>query len=83
VKKLALDIDELKVESFGTADGVEARRGTVHGRTGEWWCGGTDYGCGGGTDWITCASCETCNSPSCLEPTLCYRTCAETFEETC
>lgn len=49
-------------------------------------CVGGTYGCGGGTDWDTCAdTCQTCEQYTCWQS--CVATCVtcagETCEETC
>lgn len=54
MKKLKLDLAELRVESFDTRDGGGARQGTVFGLdcTHEPSCGGTcDESCGGTCQW--------------------------------
>ena len=55
MRKLALDVDELVVESFETARTFEAR-GTVHGHSG-WQC--TEYN-------PTCDGCNTQNDGGCI-----------------
>lgn len=68
MKKLALNIDDLSVESFSSAPDALSLRGTVRGRGGT--CAVTcNYSCGG-----TCAG--TCNEFTCENSCSCWATCA-------
>lgn len=69
MKRLTLDMEALEVESFDTADGGDARRGTVraHGLTEPDWetCGTCDPRltvCGGVSYCVSCAP-ETSTCP--------------------
>jgi len=64
--KIRLDVDDLRVESFGTAAGA-SERGTVHGRSGEPEPG--DAAFLPVTDW------KTCQGSDCTARTLCHYSC--------
>lgn len=73
MRKLKLDLDNLAVESFQTADGDAAARGTVHGEAN----GQTAFG-GPCPVWTAKVSCEiACTYDSCAG------TCANSCPETC
>ena len=62
MKKLELDVAQLKVESFRTAAGKERPRGTVHGNSVTEIGGNSCYpGCGdtNWTDYVSCVGCST------------------------
>lgn len=65
MKKIRLDVDALRVESFPTANGDADARGTVRGHTGAD-CGSArsfcDTGCGG----VTCLEYGSCDIAECL-----------------
>jgi len=72
MRKLKLELDELSVESFETAEQTE-ERGTVHGHYITQFCSRADgYTCFescGGTCVETCdASCDTCDSGCYMTP---------------
>lgn len=90
MRKLALKLEELSVETFETAE-LEQPRGTIEGRQEEyspgWYCTAPlscEYGCNTHDDG-TCPSgytcretCRTCTEPGCGAPTIldsCYPTC--------
>lgn len=73
MKKLKLDLNDLKVESFETTHSILSHKGTIKGAAMlidsfaayEGDCGG---GGGGGTDWSNCA----CLSVTCPPTLACY-----------
>ncbi len=74
MKKLKLDFDDLKVESFETTDGPPGGHGTVRGYASES-CGGTCY--------LNCTYQESCAGtcePYCITNESCEGTC---FEQHC
>jgi hypothetical protein len=80
MKKLKLDLNDLKVESFETANGSVLNKGTIHGQlrppcsdSGGNCDGGGNGGTGGG--WSTYD--PTCNTPgTCVNIHSCAATCA-------
>ena len=61
--KLALDIDTLQVQSFGTAADDDGPRGTVHGHGTYVEC--TDLSGCCFTDWDSCQACGTDDGETC------------------
>jgi hypothetical protein len=58
MKKLALKIDDLNVQSFATTSAARDERGTVHGHETETY---DEQGCTDACSLVlTCYSCETC-----------------------
>lgn len=79
MKKLALSLDALEVQSFATADSAPGR-GTVHGEQCTCLTVCTCPGCN------TCGTCEatcSCNTCGTCEATCRYQTCGPTCWETC
>ncbi|HEY0017631.1 MAG TPA: hypothetical protein VGC13_15070 [Longimicrobium sp.] len=87
MKKLALDLDELCVESFDTTAPPKDSRGTVQGNMQSYYggtCAQTCYTCAG-TCQVTCYnSCAgTCHEPSCNGGT-CYASCqGSCYDQSC
>ena len=85
MKKLALALDELQVESFSTIDGSGAPNRTVHGYISLMTCScvecatlsGCETGCGGATHGAeTCEENPTC-LPTCAGWTCNFDTCGD------
>ena len=78
MRKIRLSVEDLAVESFRTADGMEKKVGTVHGHAWSEWEGCVISGmsdcatCAGGCprDTMTCfASCRMTNGyQACIDP---------------
>ncbi len=83
MKRLKLDVDELRVESFEPDQTAGARRGTVHGQAkATYGCSEGWAGCGDFSDDDTCA--YTCNggATGCGYNSQCVGWC-ESAHETC
>ncbi len=79
MKKLALNVDALRVQSFATADQAVGR-GTVHGEACTCQTACTCPGCPSCGDTCPNTCYETCDDPSCFT---CEFSCWETCQNTC
>lgn len=70
MRKIRLDIDDLKVESFDTAKG-EKQTGTVHGHEYSEW-----EGCGPISDGVS--ACATCDEGCPQDTSTCFASCRMT-----
>lgn len=67
MKKLALSVDDLDVQSFDTTSALGNRRCTVRGHQMESW---DELACSDGCTLVyTCVTCETCVDPCAPPPT--------------
>jgi hypothetical protein len=75
MKKLALTLENLQVESFETTAGLAGRAGTVFGNSGPAVPNDSEAECGTNTDGPTCGPENTCGYY--------YDTCQETYVYSC
>lgn len=74
MRKLRLKLDDLAVESFGTADPRGRKPGTVHGHYDTSW-----EGCGSGA-----SECQTCRPFGCAQDTVtCFAGCGTNYYQIC
>ncbi|MGD8778127.1 MAG: hypothetical protein PVH88_04120 [Ignavibacteria bacterium] len=88
MKKLKLNLEDLRVESFELNSGKEVKKGTIHGNEEATVGGDTcDESCVFGTCYVSCdVTCDqfTCHNTECGQNTCdtCYETCAG-YGKTC
>lgn len=80
MKKLTLDVDALRVESFATEAAARGRGGTVHAHN---HTRGNHFTCGGTCDAADTCDCQVTDPVSCLETQCADTFCGPALTETC